>query len=98
MSETPNEQRNEEERYEVDSEWLKQRLESLEAGFSKIVEKLDLMPNEKKSDSEEQQEKPQVTPSEITVQQEATLTRGKEAPAKQHKSRLVIRGPKMLRR
>jgi hypothetical protein len=93
MSETPNEERSEEEKYEVDSEWLKQRLESLETGFSKIIEKLDLMPNEKRSDSEEQQEKPQITPSEITVQQET-----KEIPHPQRKSRLVIRGPKMLRR
>jgi len=87
------EQRTEEEKYEVDSEWLKAKLETLETGFSKIVEKLDLMPNEKKSDSEEQQEKPQTQPSEITVQQSAPVQ-----PQQRHKSRLVIRGPKMLRR
>src|SRR5215471_12423084 len=95
-SETSN-QNNSDERYEVDSEWLKQRLTSLEEGFSKIADLLSKQ-SEQKSHSEEPQEKPQEKPSEIEVKQTVREDKEQSPQISRPRSRLVIRGPKMLRR
>lgn|SRR5215471_4500477 len=97
MTETSNEEHREEERYEVDSEWLKQRLTSLEEGFSKIADLLSKQ-SEQRSHSEEPQEKPQEKPSEIEVKQVVQEDKNQSQQTNRPRSRLVIRGPKMLRR
>src|SRR5215471_3258953 len=86
-----------EERYEVDSEWLKGKIEGLEQGFSKIVESLALLkPSETKSDSEEPKTEQQTKPSEIQVtQSEGHVDQGNQSQNNRPRSRLTIRGPKM---
>jgi hypothetical protein len=94
----PEEPTKDEKEYEVDSEWLKAKLESLESGFSKIVETLSKQ-SETRSNSEEPKETPQTQPSEIQVTQ--PVGHVEAAPQNQNnkpRSRLVIRGPKLLRR
>lgn len=94
-SESPKE---DESKYEVDSEWLKAQLTGLGSSLANLTEKLALLtPNETKSNSEEQTQQTQQTPSEIEVQQKAGPV-GSEVQQTKRKSRLVIHGPKMLRR
>src|SRR5215831_19313774 len=86
-------------RYEIDGEWLKQRLENLEAGFSKITEALSKTSEERSSSNEPKKEE-LTTPSEIQVTQTKAALEGNEQSqqTRRPRSRLVIRGPKVLRR
>ena len=83
------------ERYEVDGEWLKSKIEALEAGLASLVSKQ----SESKTDSDEQQSQTQTTPSEIQVQQNHGRESQEESQKKSGpKSRLTIRFPKMSTR
>ena len=76
---------------EVDAEWLKSKIEGLEASIANLLSNK----SEPKSDSTEQAQTTQVEPSEVQVVQEDQ----KESPKRNGpKSRLVIRGPKFLTR
>src|SRR5215471_4909428 len=97
MTQEDTSSQNDDQRYEVDSEWLKQRLTSLEEGFSKIADLLSKQ-SEQRSHSEEPQEKPQEKPSEIEVKQVVQEDKNQSQQTNRPRSRLVIRGPKMLRR
>src|SRR6266576_1951205 len=85
------------EKYEVDGEWLKTTLTEMGKQFTKLSETMaELKPKETKSDSNEPQPPTQAPPlAEVKVnQEEVKESQTTNGP----RSRLVIRGPKFLKR
>src|SRR6266550_3205762 len=97
MTTSDNTSSNNDEKYEVDSEWFKTTLTNMGSQFTKLSEAIaELKPKETKSDSSEQQPPTQTQPlAEVKVnQEEVKESQTKSGP----RSRLVIRGPKFLTR